>query len=244
MGAAREGDRLARRERLVKVIGAGFGRTGTRSLKAALELLGYGPCYHMSTVIAEPYRVRQWLDVGEGRSHDWDTIFDGFESAVDWPASSYWRELAEHHPAAKVILTVRDPERWYESVVSTVFAGALAKGRPPLRRRVIRWLIARRAPDFALYPRMAKATVFDRLFDGRLDDRAHVLRVYEEHQTAVKAALPADRLLVFDVRDGWEPLCAFLGAPVPPEPFPQVNERDAFARKRPRRQLQLIIRGR
>ncbi|MGP3965380.1 sulfotransferase family protein [Nonomuraea sp. 3N208] len=233
------------REDSVKVIGAGFGRTGTRSLKAALELLGYGPCYHMASVIAEPYRVRQWLDVGEGRSRDWEEVFRGFQSAVDWPASAYWRELAAHYPDAKVVLTVRDPGRWYDSVRETIFRSALAEQqRLPLRRRVVRRLIAWRAPDFALYPRMARSTVIDRIFEGRVDDRDHVLGVYERHTAEVKAAIPAERLLVFDVRDGWEPLCAFLGVPVPAEPFPQVNERAAWAAKRPRRQLSLILRGR
>ncbi|MEQ4719286.1 sulfotransferase family protein [Nonomuraea sp. B19D2] len=228
----------------MKVIGAGFGRTGTRSLQAALEILGYGPCYHMSTVIAEPYRVRQWLEVGEGRSRDWDTLFAGFQSAVDWPAAAYWRELAEHYPDAKVILTVRDPARWYDSVSETIFRSAMEERRLPLRRRVTRWLVARRAPDFALYPRMARATVMDRVFDDRIDDRAHVLSVFERHVAEVKAAIPADRLLVFEAGDGWEPLCAFLGTPVPEGPFPQVNERAAFRGKRPRRLLRLIVRGR
>ncbi|MEV0826047.1 sulfotransferase family protein [Nonomuraea rubra] len=229
----------------MKVIGAGFGRTGTRSLKAALELLGFGPCYHMSTVIAEPYRVRQWLDVGEGRSRDWDTLFAGFRSALDWPASAYWRELAGHYPEAKVVLTVRDPARWYDSVSATIFRSALEqRARPPLRRRVIRWLVARRAPDFALYPRMARATFIDPVFGGRLDDRDHVIEVFERHVAEVRAAIPAGRLLVFEPGDGWEPLCAFLGVAVPDVPYPQVNERAAFRRKRPRRLARLILRGR
>ena len=229
----------------MKAIGAGFGRTGTRSLKTALELLGHAPCYHMSTVIAEPYRVRQWLEIGEGRGPGWDEVFTGFQAALDWPAAAYWRELAEHYPDAKVILTVRDPDRWYDSVSETIFARALAERRPlPLRRRVIRWLVTRRAPDFALYPRMAKATIFDRVFDGRIDDRAHAIKVYENHVADVKATIPPDRLLVFDVRQGWAPLCEFLGAPVPDQPFPQSNERTAWHGKRPRRLLRLILRGR
>jgi hypothetical protein len=229
----------------VKVIGAGFGRTGTRSLKAALELLGFGPCYHMSTVIAEPYRVRQWLDVGEGRSRDWDTLFAGFRSALDWPASAYWRELAAHYPGAKIVLTVRDPGPWYDSVSATIFRSALEqRARLTLRRRMIRWLVARRAPDFALYPRMARATFIDPVFGGRVDDRDHVLDVFERHVAEVKAAIPAGRLLVFEPGDGWEPLCAFLGVPVPDVPYPRVNERAAFRRKRPRRLARLILRGR
>ena len=233
----------------MKVIGAGFGRTGTASLRAALERLGYDPCYHMATVIAQPYRVRQWLDIAQGRAAgrapDWDEVFAGFQAAVDWPAAAYWRELAEHYPEAKVVVSVRDAQRWYDSVSATIFASALAERRPlSPRRRVIRWLVTRRAPDFALMPRMAKATVMDPIFDGRMDDREHVLEVFEQHVAEVTATIPPDRLLVFDVKEGWEPLCEFLGRPVPDEPFPQVNERDAFRRKRPRILLRLIVRGR
>ncbi|RFS84916.1 sulfotransferase family protein [Actinomadura spongiicola] len=229
----------------MQVIGAGFGRTGTASLKAALERLDLGPCYHMSTVIAEPHRVRQWLDIGECRPPDWDEIFTGFQSALDWPAASYWRELAAHYPNAKVILTIRDRERWYDSVASTIFARALAEHhRPPLHRRLVRWLVARRSPDFALYPRMARATIMDRVFDGRIDDRDHVLTVFDRHIAEVKAAIPPDRLLIFDVRQGWPPLCDFLDVPTPNEPFPESNERTTWHRKRPRRLLQILLHGR
>ncbi|WP_440102264.1 sulfotransferase family protein [Streptosporangium sp. H16] len=233
-----------RGEHDVKVIGAGFGRTGTAALKAALEMLGQGPCYHMSVVIEEPHRIRQWLDIGEGRTPDWDEVFTGFQATLDWPAAAYWRELAGHHPDAKVILTVRDPQRWYDSVGATVFAGALAKGPPPPHRRVIRWLVARRAPDFALYPRMARATIVDRVFDGRVGDRAYAVEVFERHVAEVRATIPPDRLLVFDIREGWAPLCEFLAVPVPAEPFPRVNERATFRRGRFGRQLRLILFGR
>jgi Sulfotransferase domain len=237
--------RQVRKERAVKVIGAGFGRTGTASLKAALELLDYGPCYHMSVVIDQPYRVRQWLDIGEGGTPDWDEVFAGFQSTLDWPAAAYWRELAEHYPEAKVILSVRDPQRWYDSVSATIFRSALAERRPlPVRRRLIRWLVTRRAPDFAVYPRMARATVMDRVFDGRIDDRACAVEVFEQHIAKVKAAIPAGRLLVFDVSQGWGPLCEFLESPIPDRPFPEANERAAFRRKRPRRLMRLIILGR
>lgn len=229
----------------MKVIGAGFGRTGTRALKAALERLGYGPCYHMSEVIDQPYRVRQWLEIGEGAPPDWDKVFAGFQAALDWPAAAYWRELAEHYPDAKIVLSVRDPQQWYDSVSATIFKSLLAPRRPlPPHRRVIRWLVARRAPDFALYPRMARATIVNRVFDGRIDDRAHAVNVFERHVHEVKTSIAADRLLVFDVREGWAPLCAFLARPVPDEPFPEANERAAFRRKRPRRLLRLILRGR
>jgi hypothetical protein len=199
----------------------------------------------MSTVIEEPYRVRQWLEIGEGRPPDWDETFAGFHSTLDWPSASYWRELAEHYPDAKVILTVRDPQRWYDSIAATIFARWLAERRPaPFRRRLIRRFVERRSPDFGLYPRMAKATVVDRVFDDRIDDPAHCLKVFEQHIAEVKATIPAGRLLVFDVQEGWRPLCRFLGRPIPDEPFPQVNEREAWHRKRPRRLLRLIVLGR
>ncbi|TDD65026.1 sulfotransferase family protein [Actinomadura darangshiensis] len=228
----------------MQVIGAGFGRTGTSSLRTALEMLGLGPCYHMFTIIEEPHRVRQWLAIGEGDPPDWDAVLAGFTSAIDWPAAAYWRELAEHYPAAKVILTVRDPERWYESVSTTIFARALEERHPPLRRRVTRRLVRWRAPDFALYPRMSWTTIMDRVFAGRIDDRAHVLGVLDRHIAEVKAAIPDGRLLVFDVAQGWEPLCEFLDVPVPDEPFPRSNDRAAWHRKRSRRLARLIVRGR
>jgi hypothetical protein len=229
----------------MKVIGAGFGRTGTRALKAALERLGYGPCYHMSDVIAKPHRVRQWLEIAEGATADWDAVFAGYQATTDWPAAAYWRQLAEYYPDAKVILSVRDPQRWYESMRATIFKRALAERRPlPAHRRVIRWLVARRAPDFALYPRMSRATVMDGIFGGRIDDRAHVIQVFERHIAEVKEAISSERLLVFDVHEGWAPLCAFLGRPVPDEPFPRVNDRVEFHRKRPFILLRLILNGR
>ena len=233
----------------MKVIGAGFGRTGTTALKVALERLGYGPCYHMSEVIAEPHRVRQWLAtalaIAEGATVDWDVVFAGYRAAMDWPAAAYWRELAEHYPDAKIVLSIRDPQQWYDSVTRTIFKRALEERRGlPMHRRVIRWLVARRVPDFALYPRMARATVIDRIFDGRIDDREHGVSVFERHIAEVKASIPGDRLLVFNVREGWGPLCEFLDCPVPDGPFPHVNERAMYSRKRPRRLLRLILSGR
>jgi hypothetical protein len=198
----------------------------------------------MSEVLAKPHRVRQWLEIAEGAMPDWDAVFAGYEATMDWPAAAYWRQLAAHYPEAKVVLSVRDPQRWYDSMRATIFNRALAeRGRLPLRRRMIRWLVARRAPDFALYPRMAKATVMDGIFGGRIDDRAHVLQVFERHIADVKEAIPSHRLLVFDVREGWAPLCAFLGCPMPDEPFPRVNDSAEFHRKRPLILLRLILNG-
>ncbi|MFZ5892760.1 MAG: sulfotransferase family protein [Myxococcota bacterium] len=229
----------------MKVIGAGFGRTGTRALKSALERLGYGPCYHMSEVINQPQRVRQWFEIASGAPPKWDEVFAGYQSTTDWPAATYWRELAAHYPQAKVILSVRDPERWYESMRATILKSALAERQAlPPHRRAIRWLVAKRSPDFALYPRMAKAIITQRIFDDRIDDRNHVIKVFQQHIREVSAAIANERLLVFNVEDGWAPLCDFLGCPIPDEPFIRTNARAAFFRKRPRRLLRLIVLGR
>ncbi|MBT2212545.1 MULTISPECIES: sulfotransferase family protein [Actinomadura] len=227
----------------MKVIGAGFGRTGTASLRTALEMLGQGPCYHMRAVIEEPFRIRQWLDVADGAPPDWDTMLAGFQSAVDWPSAAYWRELAEHFPEAKVLLTVRDPERWYESANATIFAAnrqAWGDRRPLLRRilgRLARW----RHPDLPLFPTLIRKIVLEGALEGRSADRAYILGLFERHIEEVKAAIPADRLLVYEVREGWEPLCAFLGVPVPDEPFPRENDREAFQRAYNRVLLRLIL---
>ena len=192
----------------VKIIGAGVGRTATFSLKFALEHLGFGPCYHMSEVFAGARRnIPLWLDVIEGRP-DWDAIFDGYRSTTDYPACTYWRELAEYYPDAKVVLTVRDPDTWFESVTETIFSdkmqGSLA-GTPT--------------------EKMMQGVVFS-AFGDRVRDRSFMTGWFERRNQEVIDALPRDRLLVFAPKEGWEPLCTFLGVAVPDRRFPRVNSRD------------------
>ena len=117
----------------LELIGAGLGRTGTLSLKAALERIGYGPCYHMIEVLAAPERGRHWLEQAQSGSHDWDAIFNGYRATVDWPAAAFWRELAERYPDAKVLLSLRDADRWYDSVMNTIYP--LMTQGPPERAR-------------------------------------------------------------------------------------------------------------
>jgi len=192
----------------LKVIGAGLGRTATFSLKFALEHLGLGPCYHMSEVFAGGRRtVPQWLAAIEGRP-DWDAVFDGYQSTTDYPACTYWRELADHFPKAKVVLTVRDAESWFESVSETIFSEAMQGS-----------LKGSAVGD------MMQGVVFDH-FDGDITDRAYMTDWFERRNQAVIDALPPERLLVYSPKQGWEPLCAFLGVPVPAGPFPRVNSRD------------------
>lgn len=201
---------------MLDVVGAGFGRTGTLSLKLALERLGFGPCHHMRELVERPEQVALWARVARGETADWDEVYDGYRSTVDWPGARYWRELAAHFPQAKVILTVRDPRRWYESVEGSIYQGATMPVRDPA---------------VAAMRDVVHRVVWDGTFGGRFADVDHALAVFAAHNDAVRRAIPAGRLLEFEVREGWGPLCEFLGVPVPDEPFPHVNDRESLARE-------------
>jgi hypothetical protein len=222
----------------MRVIGVGFGRTGTASLKVALERLGFGPCYHMFDVIEDPRRARAWLAAAAGRAPDWNQVFSGYTSTVDWPGAAFWRALIEAYPEARVILTVRDPQRWYASATQTIFRAAGRRSGPP--RWVVRLLTAAQ-PGFGDFLAMTRTVIIDGVFDGRVDDREHAVSVFQRHIAEVTAAVPADRLLVFDVTQGWPPLCGFLGVPVPDEPFPHLNDAAEFNRRRTERMRRLLL---
>ncbi len=195
----------------LQVIGAGFGRTGTMSLKAALETLGFGPCYHMAEVFASPDRVDTWQRVMAGGSIDWDAVFSGYGSTVDWPGCTWWRELSAHYPDAKVLLSVRSSESWHRSACNTIYhtmTMETPEGWPPESRRV---------QDFA------RELVLERTFGGALLDAERAIAIYEEHNQAVKDVIPADRLIVYEMGSGWEPLCKALGVAVPDIEFPKTN---------------------
>jgi hypothetical protein len=205
----------------MKVIGSGFGRTGTLSTKKALEELGFGPCYHMEEVLRHRGHVGTWHDIGRGRPVDWRRLFAGFESAVDFPASVVYQELMEAFPDAKVVHTVRDPQRWYDSTLETIYQG---------RTLVPTWL-RRLVPFTGRFAEMVDLMVWDRVFDGRFEDREYAIARFEEWTAEVIATVPPERLLVFDVRDGWEPLCEFLGVLQPGGEFPRVNDRESMLRR-------------
>ncbi len=193
----------------LKVIGAGFGRTGTMSLKAALEQLGLGPCYHMVECLPRgPEHWQKWVDAASGKP-DWDTLFDGFESTVDFPSCSSYEALAAHYPDARVILTVRDPERWFESTQETIFTP--------------RWIEYLRNVEMGKFIQL---NVNDYLQD-RMHDKQHLIQRFQEHTDEVRNTVPASRLLVFEVKDGWGPLCEFLQLPEPDTDFPFVNDTEA-----------------
>ncbi|MDY6827826.1 MAG: sulfotransferase [Pseudomonadota bacterium] len=197
----------------LQVIGAGFGRTGTLSLKMALETLGFGPCYHMVEVIQHPEHAPVWQQATRGNPVDWDALLDGYRSGVDWPLCAFWSPLAERYADAKVILSERDPKTWFKSASETIFQ------------------LLDTAPDGnSAQGSMARELILERTFDGRHLDEAHAIAVYKAHRQAVIEGLPADRLLRFRAADGWAPLCNFLGVPVPDSPYPRVNSTDEFTR--------------
>jgi len=192
----------------LKVIGSGLGRTGTMSLKLALEQLGLGPCHHMVEVFQHMESVPLWVAAGAGKP-DWEAIFAGYQSMVDYPGARFWRELIDYYPQAKVIHSLRDPDRWFESTQATIFAPGSGAADPqgPMRE----------------FFGMVRSGI-----DGPLDDRAFMIDYFKRHTERVLASVPKDRLLVFEASDGWAPLCAFLGVPVPDTPFPKENSRAEF----------------
>lgn len=196
----------------LEIIGAGFGRTGTYSLKAALELVGFGPCHHMSEVIGDPEQIRLWTDAAN-RSPDWASIFAGFRAAVDFPVAAYWQEVLAATPGAKVILSERDPEDWYGSFSQTILPLILDKAAWPEYRR----------PWFEMIDKV----IIGKALSGRTD-REGILAAYRANTAAARALEAQGRVLVFRARDGWKPLCDFLGVEVPNEPYPKTNPRAEF----------------
>jgi hypothetical protein len=197
----------------LRVIGAGFGRTGTLSLRQALDELGFGRTFHGEDIHFRRTRCHAWARVARGEPVDWDEMFRGFGSAVDYPVCCVWQDLADHFTSAKIILTVRDPESWWRSTMETIYPA----------RDVLPNYMQRYIPSVRSYVEMNEGLVWDGLFGGRFSDRDHAIEVFEQHVADVKSKADPDRLLIYNVAEGWEPLCDFLGVPVPARPFPRLN---------------------
>lgn len=195
----------------LQVIGAGFGRTGTDSLRHALNILGLGPCHHMHEVMPSETQRDLWDRKTRGEDIGWDRIYDGFGAAVDWPSAHYWEELMAVYPDAKVILTWRDPESWwrsYERTILQVLNRSEATGDLGLAWRI----------------------VAEGEFGGRHADRDACLARYEQNVARVREVVPAERLLEMELGEGWERLCGFLEADVPDAPYPSGNTTSDFRR--------------
>ncbi len=214
----------------LRVVGTGLGRTGTKSMQTALSMLGFGPCHHMVEVFAHPESMQLWVDAREGRPN-WDLIFRDYQSVVDYPGAAFWREIADHYPDAKVLHTVRDPDQWFDSTQATIFApdGPTRQRAEGLPGRFFSAILGPLRPH--------------------LGDRAWMTDFFRRHTEAVKAAIAPDRLLIYEVGEGWDRLCAFLGVPVPDAPYPSENTRAQFiarvqaAQGDPRRLAEQINKG-
>ena len=191
----------------IKVIGPAFGRTGTDSMREALTILGFGPCHHMYEVIASEEQTRLWRAVAGGAKPDWDKLLAGYVSCVDWPSAFYWRELIAAYPQARVVLTCRSPESWWTSFKNTIL------------------------PSLDLSednPRLSSTLIARQVFGGRPQDREHAMACYEANVQSVRETVAPERLLVHNLGDGWAPLCAHLGVPVPDEPYPDRHSTGEF----------------
>jgi hypothetical protein len=189
----------------LRVIGPGVGRTGTYSLKLALERLLGGRCHHMAEVLADPEReLPLWAPVLGGKAVDWDAVFAGYVAQVDFPGAAFWQQISAAFPDALVVLSTRPAEDWYRSAASTIFQLDEGHGSSPFREVWRDWL------------------------GDRSDDPAATIAAYERHYAAVRSTVAADRLLEWTVADGWAPLCERLGVPVPEEPFPRTNTTEQF----------------
>ena len=201
----------------LRVLGAGFGRTGTFSLKLALETLGFGPCYHMVEVAKHRTHAASWAAAARAEPVDWEQLFAGYAAAVDWPATTFWRAILAANPDARVVLTVRDSATWYASFRDTILEKA--QGLAPPKALPLR----------SIYD-VTRDIILDRTFGGRAADMHHAVDVYERHNRDVLSTVSPDRLLVYEPSSGWAPLCAFLGCAIPDVPFPHANTRDVFQR--------------
>jgi len=197
----------------LQVIGTGVGRTGTYSLKLAINQLEFGPCHHMEEVLLNmPVQVPLWSAALNGQA-DWKTIYNGYRSTVDWPTAGFFHELLGAYPSAKFVLTHRDPESWADSFGATIYKLVADRDQAP--------------PEMKEWLEMAVGVITKTGFPEGLT-RDDLIEAFIAHNDAVKNTIPAGQLLVYEVKDGWEPLCEFLGKPVPSEPFPRTNDRAEF----------------
>ena len=211
------------------VIGAGLGRIGTTSLKAALERLGFGPCYHMTELFQHPEHLEAWRAAARGEPVDWEEPLANYRSTLDWPGAPFYGDMMRAYPEAKVILTLRDPGRWYESTLNTIYQMKATASSPLFT--LASWFVppmknVKQAGD------IVSDLAWRDLFGGRFEDRDHAISVFDEWNESVKRRVPPEKLLVYDVKEGWGPLCAFLGVEIPHnEPFPHLNDTKIFRRR-------------
>jgi len=212
----------------MRLIGAGLPRTGTLSQKVALEMLGLEPCYHMVNVLGDLDQAQVWRRALDGEA-PWEELFEGSEATVDWPGSFFYKELTDFYPDAKVLLSVRDAEGWERSMRETIwgifYGDMLIRDLSSARTRVdAKW-----RGYIEMMEEMWEHSGL--IADGADTTPESMKRAMEAFNEEVRETVPADRLLVWSVSDGWEPLCEFLELPVPDTPFPHLNDSKVFAER-------------
>ena len=211
----------------LKVIGAGGPRTGTASLHDALEILGFGNCYHMQHLFNNPDDIKYWVELFETGTTDFESMLDGFQSTVDIPGYLHYKKFLELYPDAKVVLSNRDPEEWYESAINTVYAvtpQTIGQKLGMLKKMILSKRFRKISKAFMLVEKY----LWKGHYQGKFKDKEHTLNIYRNFNQEVIDSVPADQLLLFDPKDGWEPLCNFLEVPVPNVPYPFKNKRKEF----------------
>ena len=211
----------------MKIIGAGYGRTGTKSLQIALEKLGFGKCYHMEELLRNPEGVNHWKDAMEGKEVMWDELFIGYESIVDFPGSMYYKELSEYYPDSKVILSLRDPERWYKSAYETIFG--FDPGISFKMKMRLQSIFNKKARNLIKVFQLNDKSIWGKYFEGKFKDKDYAIQKFRQHIEEVKKEIPSERLLVHEAKEGWEPLCKFLNKEIPNKPYPRRNKGEDFA---------------
>lgn len=211
----------------IKIIGAGFPRTGTNTLKASLETLGFSKTYHMKELLVHPENLHYWLTLEQTGTTDWDALYDGFQATVDFPAYPWYKEHLKRYPDARVILTVRPFEKWYASIESTIWKAG-PQTLPQKLAMMSKLLFNSRLRKVIKCVKFAKRMIFQVELQGKFEDKAFAKKVFNDHIDKVKATVPANKLLIYDVSEGWGPLCKFLGVPEPTEALPHLNKKENF----------------
>jgi len=211
----------------LKIIGAGGPRTGTASLKEALETLGFGKCYHMEWLFNHPEQLKYWHELYATGTTDFDSLFDGFTSTVDFPGYINYKAIFKKYPDAKVILNDRDPEEWYQSALHTVYAATpqtIGQKLGLMKKMILSSRFRKIAKTFML----AEKYLWNVQYQGKFKDKDKAIQIYNDFNEEIKSHIPPDQLLIYNISDGWGPLCSFLNVSVPDAEFPFKNKRNEF----------------
>ncbi|XOV93584.1 MAG: sulfotransferase family protein [Bacteroidota bacterium] len=211
----------------IKIIGAGLPRTGTNTLKQSLEMLGYTKTYHMKELLVNPDNLKYWHTLESTGTTNWDELYDGYQATVDFPAYPWVKEHLAQYPDAKVIFTTRPFDKWYDSIYSTVWTAG-PQNLPQKLAMMSKLIFNPRLRKVIKCIKLAKKRIFKVTLQGKFEDKAFAEKVFNQHLEDMKALVKPENFLIYDVRDGWGPLCKFLGKEEPKDPLPHLNKKENF----------------